>query len=173
MVIEKLRSHLVVPKHKIKKNPAKLGAAVYDILSKEQPMQTVEETMEAMTPKYFEQLMQAIEKGCKDFKPPFYVIVQRKKETIGGSVVNVLKHQYITRQTRPYANFLRSEWPNADHDLYEINADKGTITLVYTLPNAQDSKTILKNAECYDPQLVQWIKDYDQGKIDLDNNSTL
>ena len=170
MVIKRLESQLVMTRDKIKKNPAKLGQAVYDILSKEQQDQSVEATIDAMTPKYFEELMKAIDKGCKDFESPFYIVVQRKKETIGGSVMNVLKHQYVTRQTKPYANFLRSEFPNADHDLYEVNSEEGTMTLLYTLPNAQDSKTILKNAECYDPKLVEWIVSYNQGILDLEKS---
>lgn len=165
MDINKFSPYLKVSRDKIKKDPSKLGQAVYDILSKEQSPQTVEETIAEMTPSYFEQLSIAVEKGCKDFESPFYVVVQRKKETIGGSVMNVLKHQYITRQTKPYANFLRHEWPNADHDLYEIDSAKGTMTLLYTLPNAQDSKTILKNADCYDPKLVEWILAYNDGSL--------
>jgi hypothetical protein len=173
-MLERLQKNLITPRHKINKNPAKLGQAVYDILSKDQLPQTVEETIAEMTPKYFEQLSIAVEKGCKDFASPFYVVVQRKKETIGGAVMNVLKHQYVTRQTRPYANYLRNEWPNSDHDLYEVDSQKGTMTLVYTLPSAQDSKTILKNPDMYDPKLVEWIMAYNRGvldmkKIDADN----
>jgi len=169
MVIKRLENQLVMSRDKIKKDPSKLGQAVYDILSKDQQDQSVEATIDAMTPKYFEELSKAVDKGCRDFESPFYIVVQRKKETIGGSVMNVLKHQYVTRQTRPYANFLRSEFPNADHDLYEINSEKGTMTLLYTLPSAQDSKTILKNAEMYDPKLVEWIQAYNSGKLDLDS----
>lgn len=169
MVIKRLENQLVMSRDKIKKDPSKLGQAVYDILSKDQQDQSVEATIDAMTPKYFEELSKAVHKGCRDFESPFYIVVQRKKETIGGSVMNVLKHQYVTRQTRPYANFLRSEFPNADHDLYEINSEKGTMTLLYTLPSAQDSKTILKNAEMYDPKLVEWIQAYNSGKLDLDS----
>lgn len=169
MVLHRLENQLVMPRDKIKKNPAAIGQAVYDILSKQQQDQSVEATIDAMTPKYFEELSKAVDKGCKDFESPFYILIQRKKETIGGSVMNVLKHQYVTRQTRPYANFLRSEFPNADHDLYEVNSEKGTMTLLYTLPNAQDSKTILKNQEMYDPMLVGWIQAYNSGKLDLDS----
>jgi hypothetical protein len=167
MVIKKLQSQLLTSRDKIKKNPAKLGQAVYDILSKDnQPVQTVEETVESMTPAYFEELMKAVDEGCKRFDPPFYIIVQRKKETIAGTVSNVLHHKYITRQTRPMSAFLRNEWPNADHDLYEVDNNKGTMTLVYTLPSAQDAKTILKNADCYDPKLVEWIVSYNRGVLD-------
>ena len=167
MVIKRLESQLVVSRDKVKKDSSKLGQAVYDILSKEQQDQTVEATIEAMTPKYFEELMKAVDKGCKDFESPFYIVVQRKKETIGGAITNVLRHKYVTRQTKPYSRFLRTEFPNADHDLYEVDSTKGTMTLLYTLPTEQDSKTILKNAECYDPKLVEWIVAYNHGSLDM------
>ena len=165
-MLKKLESNLITPRNKVKKDPSKLGQAVYDILSKEQYSQSVEETIDAMAPKYFEELSKAVEKGCKDFESPFYIVVQRKKETIGGTVMNVLKHQYVTRQTQPKAKFLRTEFPNADHDLYEVDSVKGTMTLLYTLPSAQDSKSILKNADCYDPKLVEWILAYNRGTLD-------
>jgi hypothetical protein len=173
MVIHRFKDHLAVSKEKINKNPSKLGQAVYDILSKPQHEQTVEQTIEAMTPKYFEELMTAVEEGCKKFDAPFYIVVQRKKETIAGTVCNVLHHKYITRQTRPQSSFLRYEWPNADHDLYEVDNDKGTMELIYTLPSAQDAKTILKNAHCYDPKLVEWIVQYNNGRLDLDARTAL
>ena len=166
MTIKHLQSQLVTTKDKIKKDPSKLGQAVYDILSTEQHMQTVEETTDAMTPKYFEELMIAVNKGCKDFKSPFYVVVVRKKETLAGQVMNVLKHQYVTRQTPPKAEFLRTNFPNADHDLYEISSYLSTVTLLYTLPTEQDSRTILKHPHLYDPQLVKWIVDYNRGTLD-------
>jgi hypothetical protein len=165
--IKKYEPHLKVSREKLKKNPAKVGEAVYDILSKEQLPQTVEETTEAMTPKYFEQLIEAANRGAKKHESPYYIVVQRKKESLAGQVMNVLKHVYIDRQTRPRAKFLRTEFPNADHDVYEIDKTKGTITLLYTLPTEQDSKTILKNAHLYDPNLVASIKAYNEGKLDL------
>ena len=173
MVIKRLQDNLVMSRDKIKKDPSKLGQAVYDILSKEQHTQSVEQTVDAMTPKYFEELSKAVDEGCKKFKSPFYIVVQRKKETIGGAIMNVVHHKYVTRQTRPLAKFLRDEFPNADHDLYEVNSEKGTMTLVYTLPTAQDSKTILKNPEMYDPKLVEWIIYYNQGRLDLDPRSAV
>jgi hypothetical protein len=166
MIPKKLESQLITPRNKIKKDPSKLGQAVYDILVKDQQQQTVEQTIDAMTPKYFEELSKAVDSGCKDFESPFYIVVQRKKETIGGTIMNVLKHQYVIRQTKPFASFLRGDFPNADHDLYEVNSEKGTMTLLYTLPNAQDSKTILKNPDMYDPKLVEWILAYNRGVLD-------
>jgi hypothetical protein len=171
-LMNKFDPHLKVSRDKLKKDPSKLGKAVYDILSKPQATQTVEETLEAMTPQYFDELMKAANRGAKLYQSPYYVVVQRKKETIAGQVMNVLKHAYIDRQTRPRSKFLRTEFPNADHDVYEVDKTKGTISLLYTLPTEQDSKSILKNEALYDPNLVRWIKAYDAGKLDSEDTGS-
>lgn len=169
MSLKKFEKNLVVSRDKLKKDSAAVGKAAIDILSKNQAPQTVEETIEAMTPKYFEELMEAANLGSKEFESPFYVVVIRKKETIAGNVSNVLHHKYCRRQTKPKAAFLRSEFPNADHDVYEVNSKAMSISLLWTLPTKQDSVSILKNKHLYDPQLVKWIEDYDAGKLDSES----
>lgn len=144
---------------------ARVGQAVVDILSKDQPVQEVGETIEAMAPKYFEELMKAAENGRKVFDSPYYVVVVRKKETIMGLVSNVLFHRYVTRQSKPLAKVLRNDYPNADHDVYEIDARSSNISLLWTLPTEQDSKTILKNKDQYDEKLVEAIQKFNAGTL--------
>ena len=166
--MDKFLKNLVQPKDKVKKNPAKVGQAAFDLLSKKQYTQTVEETIEGMTPQYFNGLFEAANLGAKEFSSPFYVVVIRKKETIGGTVANILLHKYCRRQTKPKASFLRSEFPNADHDVYEVDGNTSNITLLWTLPTKQDSSSILKNKAQYDGQLVKWIEDFEAGRLDED-----
>jgi hypothetical protein len=167
MSLKKYENRLIVPRDKVKKDPAKVGQAVYDIMSKPQASQTVEETIEAMTDKYFEKLKEAAEEGVKaGFPNIFYVLLERKKETLMGNANNVLKHRYMTLPFRPKAAVCREECPNSDFDLYEINKSTNEITLLWTLPTKQDSRTILKNPHLYDPNLVQWIRDFDKGLLD-------
>jgi len=157
-----LEKHLITSRDKIKKNPSKVGQAVFDILSKDQKMQTVEETIEGMTPKYFEEVLKAVDRGCKAYNSPFYVVVVRKKETLGGMASNVLFHRFVDRQTMPSPKVLREDYPNADHEVYEVNAKTSTISLLWVLPTAQDSRTIVKNKHLYDPMLVGWIEQFDR-----------
>ena len=166
--LKKYEKLLLTPKDQVNKNPANVGKAAYDILSKAQSTQTVEETIEAMTSKYYEKLMEAVEEGCKasNYPPIFYVVVERKKETLMGNVNNVLKHKYLTCPFKPKSKTLREECPNSDFDLYEVNKHKAEVTLLYTLPTRQDSQTIQKNAHLYDRQLVKWIEDYNSGVLD-------
>lgn len=166
--MESLKKKLITPRDKVNKNPAKVGKAVYDILSKEQASQTVEETTSAMTAKYYEMLMEAVNEGCNapNYPGTFYVVVERKKETLGGNAHNVLGQRFFTCPFRPRAALLREERPNSDFDLYEVNKSSNEITLVYTILTKQDSKTILKNPHLYDPQLVKWLTDFENGVLD-------
>lgn len=166
--LKKYEKLLLTPRDQIKANSAQVGKAAYDIISKPQAQQTVEETIEAMTAKYYQKLMEAVEEGAKapNYPPIFYVIIERKKETLMGNVSNILKHKYITSPFKPRSQLLREECPNSDFDVYEIDKPKNEITLIYTLPTAQDSRSILKNPQIHDPQLVRWIEDYNKGILD-------
>ena len=164
--LKKYENRLITSRDKLYKNPAKIGQAVYDIMSKTQHVQTVEETIEAMTAKYYEKLLAAVDEGCaaKNYPPVFYVLVERKKETLMGQVQNVLSQKFFTFPFKPRARVAREERPNSDFDLYEVNKPKGEINYLWTLPTYQDSVTILKNKHLYDPQYVQWIEDYNSGR---------
>lgn len=168
-VLKKYENQLKTSKNKLFKTPAKVGQAVYDIISREQASQTVEETIEAMTGKYFEKLMEAVEEGCKapNYPTIFYVLIERKKDTLAGNASNVLKHKYITSPFKPRSKLLREECPNSDFDLYEADKSKCEITHLWTIPTYQDSVTVLKNKHLYDPQYVKWIEAYNDGTLDL------
>lgn len=166
--LKKYEKNLITPRDQINKNPAKVGQAAYDILSKSQYTQTVEETTEAMTAKYFEKLMAAVDEGCaeKNYPDKFYILIERKKETLMGLISNALRHKYMTLPFKPKSKIVREECPNSDFDLYEADKTKCEITHIWTLPTHQDSQTILKNRHLYDPQLVKWIEDFYAGALD-------
>lgn len=168
-IVKKFGNRLVTSKDKLYKNPAKVGQAVYDIISKAQASQTVEETIDAMTGIYFKKIREAVEEGCSapNYPEIFYVLIERKKETLAGNASNVLKHKYMTVPFKPKPRILREECPNSDFDLYEADKNKCEITHIWTLPCYQDSVTILKNKHIYDPQLVKWIEDFNMGILDL------
>ena len=160
-----MKLKLVQSRDEIKKDSSKLGQAVYDILSKEQAIQTAEETTEAMTPKYYEELLKAADLGKNQFESPFYVVVLRKKNTVNGTVECVLDHKYVRRQTKPSAVMMRQDFPNHDHDVYEIDSRKGCISYLWTLPTAQDCLKVTDFPGSYHPDLVKFIKDFNEGKL--------
>ncbi len=154
---------LKVSKDSLNPNPARVGQAVYDILSRDQSSQTVEETVEAMTQKYYKELFETIKtaKNSLNYDNPFYVVILRKKEPWA---INVLRQWYIARQTKPMARYLRETYPNHDHDVWLV--DGHDIHLQWTLPTKQDSSTILKNGSLYEGPLAGWIKDFESGKLE-------
>ncbi len=162
-MISKANLPLIVPRDKLKVKGAQVGKAVFDILSNpNQSSQEVGETMEAMTPRYYQELLATVSANQHKFEAPFFIVVLRKKEPWA---LNVLRQWFVSRQTKPSAATLREDYPNFDHDLWQINSKDSSINFIYTLPTAQDAATILKNKECYDPALVETIVKFNEGKL--------
>ena len=154
---------LITPREEINPNPSKVGQAVYDILSKPYEAYEVGEIINEYSKKYTEEVKEAIKNGLKNFESPFYILVLHKKEFWTD---NVLRNWFVSRQTRPLAADLRREYPNHGITLYSYDGTNGHLKILYSLPTAQDSKTIMKNAHLYDPQLVEWIKKFNEGRLD-------
>jgi hypothetical protein len=153
---------LVQSKDELKKDPAKVGEAVYKQLLKPTEMQSVGETLEAMTPRYYEGLLEAVNSCSGSYSCPFYVVVLRKKEPWA---LNVLRHWYVPRQTKPSAFVLREDYKNFDHDVWQVNGESRDISLMWTLPTKQDSDSILKNRWMYNEDLVKWIIQFNEGRL--------
>ena len=139
--LKKYENKLITSRDQVYKNPAKVGQAVYDIMRVSQPTQTVEETIEAMTGKYFEKLMAAVDEGCKAKNYPdiFYVLVERKKETLMGNAQNVL----ATVILRPLSSLKRRWFAKKGQTLIltsmKLIAPQSEINYLWTLPTYQDS----------------------------------
>lgn len=143
------------------KTASKVGQAVYDILSKPQGNQEVGETINAMAPSYFEQLEDTINSNIAKYDFPFYVVILKKKEPWA---LNVVRQWYVARQTKPHASFLRSQFPNHTHDVWEIRGS-GDRRFLWTLPTISECQTIIKNKHLYHPELVKTIQDFQSGVL--------
>ena len=162
-MISKANLKLVQSRDEIKANPAQVGKAVYDILSNPNlGSQEVGETMDAMTPRYYKELMATIETNNKKYDDEYYIVVLRKKEPWA---MNVLRQWFVARQSKPSAKVLREDYPNHDLDLWRIDPKQYSVNFVWTLPTAQDSRTILANKECYSEDLVKTITMFNEGKL--------
>lgn len=153
---------LKVSAESLNPNPAKVGAAAASLLSKPYAPQSAEETTEAMTSRYYEELLSTVAANEKKYESPFYIVVLRKKEPWA---INVLRQWFIARQTRPTPEFLRNEYPNHDHDLYKIDSKSGDVHLCWTLLSAQDCASVLKNKDAYSEDLVNWIMQFNRGTL--------
>jgi|SRR5215469_11145077 len=142
-----------------------VGQAAFSLLMKAhqvQEMQEVQETLDAMTPAYYAELEDCIKKNKRKYSSPFYIVCLRKKEAF---FLNVLRQWFVARQTKPLACVMLRDYPNHDHDVWEINAE-GEPKLLWALPPGQEQQTILKNKYLYHSDLVKWIEDYHDGFLE-------
>lgn len=149
----------------IDKTAKTVGQAAYDLLIRAnatQEMQEVQETLDAMTPAYFAELEDCAKKNRRKYQGNFYIVCLRKKENF---FINVLRQWFIARQTKPFASVLFRDYPNHDHDIWEIN-QSGDAKLLWSLPPAQEQQTIMKNSHLYHSDLVKWINDYHDGFLE-------
>ena len=138
------------------------GKAAYDLLHKSieaNEMQEVQETIDAMTPAYIAELEDCAQKNSRKYDGKYYIVCLRKKETF---FVNVIRQWFIARQTKPIPDVLFRDYPNFDHDIWEISPG-GDTKLLWSLPPGQEQRTIMKNPHLYHSDLVQWIKDFQNG----------
>lgn len=142
-----------------------VGQAAYRLLDRAHEtheMQEVQETINAMTPAYYSELESTIVKNRGRYCAPFYIVCLRKKENF---FINVLRQWFIARQTQPLACVMFRNYPNHDHDVWEIDAN-GEPKLKWTLPPGQEMQTIMKKPYRYHSDLVKWIKDYQDGFLE-------
>lgn len=144
----------------------RVGQAVHDILSKEQPMQTVEETIEAMAPKFTKDLEDTINANKDRYKSPFYVFVLTKKEMWA---TNVVRNFFIARQTPPDPLNMMCQYANMTKTLYKVDSLKGSLKVKWSLPGLNDCPNILKNPQFHDPDLVAWIDSLFKGTLAPDD----
>ena len=154
-------------KDELNKDPARVGKAVYDILSKPQSPIEVGEIISEYAEDYLEEVKSTIKANVGKYDSPFYIVVLTKKEPWA---LNVLRSWFIARQTRPSARLMRCDYPNHGITLYRYDSKDTKLDVVYSLPTLQDSLTIIANQHLYDPQLVQWIKQFASGELDKEES---
>lgn len=145
---------------------ARVGQAVADMAKTNQSACTVEEMLEQMGPKFVQDLEDTIEANKSKYKQPFYVLALTKKEFWA---VNILRNWFVARQTPPHALDMMFEYPNHTKTLYIVDSNRGNIELAWTLPGKQDCESIAKTPLSYPTELVGYIRDMVDGKLELDS----
>lgn len=146
----------------------RVGQAVYDILSKDQPTYTAEDILNEYAPKYMEEIERCVEANKDKLRNPFYIFVLTHKEMWAE---NVVRNWFIARQTPPHGFDAVSDYPHHNKTLYLVDVKKGKMMLCWTVPGIEDCKSIMKNPMAYDPDLVRWIDECFKGKLDKDSYS--
>ena len=148
---------------------ARVGQAVIDIMSQDRPAQSAGETIEAFGPDYVKEIEKAINSGlAQQLKSPFYILVLTKKEPWA---VNVVRNFFIPRQTPPHALKLAKEYKHHVKTLYYVDADRGNVGVLWSIPGWEDCKSIAKRPRQHEPALVKWIADCFSGKLNKDRYS--
>jgi hypothetical protein len=145
---------------------ARVGQAVVDILSKDQPDTTVGDIMGEYGKDFVKQFEEAVETGSKLYESPFYIFVLSAKEMWA---VNMVRSWFIPRQTPPYASDMMVEHPNKTKTLYMIDYKNGKAGLLWTVPSIQECATVEANADLYHPDLVKWCSQCLKGTMDKDS----
>ena len=141
-----------------------VGEAVFDILSRENSPQTVEETVEDLGAgkDYMETLKQTFADNLTKYSLPFYVHVLGKKEPWAP---NVLRHWFVARQTRPLARETHISYPNHFHELYSIDKNHD-IRLVWIVPSKSAIESAIASPRNIEPKFLEAISDFLAGRLD-------
>lgn len=146
----------------------RVGKAVLDIISTDQPSYTVEDILSEYGKDYCLEFEKTIEENKKKYKSPFYIFVLTKKEFYAS---NVVRNWFIARQTPPYGSQMMTDYPNHTKTLYIVDADKGELRVLWSIPGKEECKSILKEPQIYSQELVSWILDCYSGGLDKESYS--
>lgn len=142
----------------------RVGQAVADILSKEQPTYTAGEILDGYSQKFAQEIESVIEKNQDKYAGPFYIFVLTKKEMWAD---NVVRNWFIARQTKPNALEMMSQYSNHTKTLYKVNkVGQKLLEIEWSLPGFSECISVLKSPGTYDPELVRWIISCFEGKLD-------
>jgi hypothetical protein len=144
----------------------RVGQAVQDILSKEQPKYLVEDFLDEFGPDYLELIRERASEGKRVLQSPFYILSLLNKGLGEVMVSNVLKHSARCFQTKFTSKEVMNAHPNSVKTMYEVDVKKGEITLLWSIPAWEDCKSIMKHPALYDESLVKNITECLQQVID-------
>lgn len=134
----------------------RVGQAVMDILKDPEEYQ-VEEILEELGKDWLDLIRQRAEEGKGKLQSPFYVLSLMKKALGQFGVANVLTHSARSFQTEFSMEKVMSAHPNATKTMFKIDTKAGEISLLWTVPGWEECRSVMKNPQIYDPQLVNWV----------------
>lgn len=143
----------------------RVGQAVQDIISKDQPDYTVEDILDGfgLGKDYLELIRKEAERAKKEFDSKFYILSLMNKAMGEMGIANVLKHSCRAFLKKFTMNEVMQAHPNSAKTMFEVDAKRGEINLLWALPGYEECKSIRKNPKIYDPELVRCVNNYFQG----------
>lgn len=146
------------------KKGARVGQAVLDILSTDQPNYSAEEILEEMGKGIVDYIQEAAEKGCKKYDSNFYILHLFKKHLSEHGVENAMLQKAMCFKDREWTpKEVMEAHPNSAKTLYLVDKVNGIVKLLWTVPGWEDCKSIKKNPDLYDQDLVTWVQEATHG----------
>lgn len=138
---------------------SRVGQAAFDILSQVHQNYTAEEILEGMGKRIVDYIQEAAEKGYEGFDGPFKIIHLFKKTLTQHNLDNVMSQKAVCFQDGPTSPaWYMKEKPNDAKTLYEVDPVNGVVKLLWTVPGWEDCRSIKKNPDLYDQDLVKWVE---------------
>lgn len=138
------------------KKGVRVGQAAMDLLSSNPNKCSVEDILDQFGEEYIKGIQECAEEQKEKFDGVFHIVSLMKKDLTHFNLENVVRHWTIPRKTCPLMSDMIYAYPNYASTVFQVDSKKGEITLLWTLPGYQDSKSIQKNKHLYDPQLAEW-----------------
>ena len=145
----------------------RVGQAVHDIISQEQPQYTVEDILNEYGKDHLNRIRDVAEEAVsKQYISPFYILSLLKKTLSQFNVNNALVESNRPFNLKPQIKSVAEAHPGSTKTLYKADKETGEISLVWTIPSYQECISILKSPGTYDPELVKYVEAYAAGKLD-------
>ena len=141
----------------------RVGQAVYDVLSQDQPTYSAEEILDEMANGIVSYIEEAVNKGCEKYEGKFYLLHLFKKHLCEHGIENAMLQKATCFQNRRWTpQEVMEAHPHSSKTLYEVDKVNGVAKLLWTVPGWEDCKSIKKNPTLYDPDLVKWVNEATQ-----------
>ncbi|MBE3085573.1 MAG: hypothetical protein IMZ64_05075 [Bacteroidetes bacterium] len=135
----------------------RVGQAINDIILKNENLHiTAEDIAEERQAQYMKDLQEAADLGKKEFDSPFYVVYLCNKEAWTDIMS---RGRFVRRQSEPIPKNMVELFPHFSKDVWKIDAKKGSIDYLWTMPSLENIRNILRNKSQYDPALTKWASD--------------
>lgn len=118
---------------------------------------SVVEKAKEMSQDYMKNLLEAVDRGYKDYPNDFYVVVVTKNEKL---MPNVFRNYFF--------NALACPTPTYDQTLFRYNRQAGRIEYIWTIPSKDACIYLLKNAHLVvkeEKQLLEFVQMFADGTL--------
>lgn len=115
------------------------------------------ELQREMQKDYLKNLIEAAERGKKEFPGDFFLVVLTKNERL---MANVFRNYFFPRLTCPT--------PDYDQSVFRFNKKTEDITYIWTIPSRDASYHLKDNALLvvgHERDLLNFVLDFDSGKL--------